>query len=439
MQERLSHDRSECSFVDGKPRLSREQAQTEALRCLYCTGAPCQTACPTHIDIPQFIRKIATDNVRGSARTIFDANILGQSCARVCPVEELCVGACVHNHHGQEPIAIGRLQRYSTDRAIEAGWQFFTAGPATGKSVGIIGGGPAGLACAHELRRAGHAVTIYEKAARLGGLNTSGIAPYKLKADDALAEIDWILAIGGIDTRLGCTVGKDVSLAELDGKHDAIFVATGLGADTSLDVPGKALAGIEGAVAWIERMKLGRVSLEGVRRAVVIGGGNTAMDCLRELRGLGVPSVTMIYRGDEQQMSGYAHEWEGAKLAGAVASWHSQPIAFVGDGKVGGVRCLRTDAQRRPIAGSEFTVEADLVLLAIGQSKLGALLQSHFPTVELRDGAPVVDDNLRLSGIARPWFAGGDLLVAHEVVNAAADGKRAAQSISRHLEGAARG
>ncbi len=438
MSERLGNDRSECAFTDGKPRFTKEQAQAEALRCLYCTGAPCVTACPTHIDIPQFIRKIATDNVRGSARTILDANILGQSCARVCPVEVLCVGACVHNHQAIEPIAIGRLQRYATDRAVEAGWQFFTAGASTGKSVGIVGGGPAGLACAHELRRFGHAVTIYEKRPQLGGLNTTGIAPYKLKSEDSLAEIDQVLAIGGIEVKLGCTVGgasDDVALTALRERHDAVFLGVGLGADTALRLPGATLTGIVGAVDWIERMKLGRVQLAGVQRAVVIGGGNTAMDVLRELRVLGVPNVTMIYRGDELAMSGYAHEWQAAQTAGVIAAWRSQPVAFEGDGagQVTAVRCVRTDEHRRPIEGSELVVPADLVILAIGQSTLSDLLAAHLPAADIEDGAPVLGDDLSLGHALPGWYAGGDFRAAHEVVNAVADGKRAAQSIHKFL------
>lgn len=429
----LATDRSETIFADSKPRFTKEQAQAEALRCLYCTGAPCVTACPTHIDIPQFIRKIATDNVRGSARTILDANILGQSCARVCPVEVLCVGACVHNHQAIEPIAIGRLQRYATDRAAEAGWQFFTAGADTGKSVGIIGGGPAGLACAHELRRFGHAVTIYEKRAQLGGLNTSGIAPYKLKAEDALREVESVLAIGGIQIKLDCDVGKTIALTELATRHDAMFLGVGLGTDTTLALPGARLPGIVGAVDWIEQMKLGLVDMQRIERAVVIGGGNTAMDVLRELRGLGVPSVTMIYRGDEAQMSGYQHEWQAAEIEGVLPSWRTQPTEFVGSARVMGVRCVKLSADRKPLPNSEFLMPADLVVLAIGQSKLGDALRTALPALQLDNGAPRVRDDFSLGPDLPGWFAGGDLREAHEVVNAVADGKHAAQSIHRFL------
>jgi glutamate synthase (NADPH/NADH) small chain len=236
----------------------------EANRCLFCSDAPCIKACPTHIDIPQFIRKIATDNVHGSAKTIFESNILGMSCARVCPVETLCVGACVYNDLEQPPIAIGKLQRYATDRAYAEGWRFFEAGPSTGKRVALIGAGPASLAAAHELRRHGHACTV-------GGLNTSGVAPYKMKADRGMSEVDWVLAIGGIEVKTGVDVGGAVSLASLERDFDAVFVGVGLGTDSALGVPGENLPGVHGAVAWIEAMKLGAVDMRSVKHAVVIG------------------------------------------------------------------------------------------------------------------------------------------------------------------------
>jgi dihydropyrimidine dehydrogenase (NAD+) subunit PreT len=422
----LSGDRSESVFRDYKEALSRDEAVAEANRCLFCTDAPCVKACPTHIDIPQFIRKISTDNVKGSAKTIFDANILGMSCARVCPVEVLCVGDCVYNAMHAPPIQIGKLQRYATDRAFEAGWRFFEAGPDTGKSVGLVGGGPASLACAHELRRFGHRVTVYEKRKTLGGLNTTGVAPYKMKADRSVDEIEWILAIGGIDVKLGVSVGDDVSLAELEKKHDAVFFGAGLGLDTKLGIPGETLANVFGAVDWIERMKTGRVVTEGVRSCVVIGGGNTAIDCLREARGLGIERVTMLYRRDESRMSGYTHEWRAAEMEGCRVEWHAQPLAFEGEGKVERVRFRMGDTAR--------AIDSDLVLVAIGQSKLGKMLAA-LEGIRIEDGGVVTDAN----GYAgRPkWFAGGDCRNGgKEVVNGAAEGKAAARAIHTALGGA---
>jgi glutamate synthase (NADPH/NADH) small chain len=430
---KISGDRSEVAFEDFKPAYTPAQALKEADRCLFCSDAPCIQACPTSIDIPQFIRKIATDNVKGSARTIFESNILGMSCARVCPVETLCVGKCVYNEQGVPPIQIGKLQRYSTDRAFEEGWRFFEAGPDTGKSVGLIGAGPASLACAHELRRQGHACTIYDKRSVVGGLNTTGVAPYKMKADRSHEEAAWILEIGGIEVKNGVEVGKDVSWADLEKKHDALFLGMGLGPDSTLGIPGEDLQGVVGAVEEIEVLKLQNAKLDGVKKAVVIGGGNTAIDAVRELIGLGIPEVTMVYRGDEAKMSGYAHEWAAAKLEGALAAWRRQPIAIEGEGRVTAVRCAVLDENKKPIAGQEDSIEADLVLLAIGQSKLDALV-SGLDGIATERGRVLVDDG-QATG-RKGFYAGGDCANGgKEVVNAAAEGKLAAQSIHAYLEG----
>lgn len=422
---------TEATFTDFKLPLAPPAAVAEANRCLFCEDAPCVQACPTHIDIPQFIRKIATGNDRGAARTIFESNILGMSCARTCPVEVLCVGACVYNHLKEPPIAIGKLQRHATDRAYDEGWRFFEAGPETGKRVAVVGGGPAGLAAAHELRRRGHAVTILERRAFLGGLNTAGIAPYKMKAGRSLDEVTWVLGIGGVEVRTGVEVGKDVGLEALDRDFDAVFVGIGLGSDRRAGVPGEDLPGVAGATAWIERMKLGDAGVAGVRRAVVVGGGNTALDAVRETLGLGIPSVTMLYRGTEAAMSGYAHEWEAAKCSGARAEWNTVVTAFEGHDRLERVRLARVDASYRPIAGGEFAVEADLALVAIGQGRIGSLL-AGLAGVTVENGIVRTDAD---GFTGRPgWYAGGDCLNGgREVVNAAAEGKAAAIAIDAAL------
>ena len=433
MSKPIPTDRSESVFEDYKHEYDAKQALIEANRCLYCSDAPCTQACPTHIDVPEFIRKIATGNLKGSARTIFEANILGMSCARVCPVEVLCVGDCVYNQMGVPPIQIGKLQRHATDRAYEQGWRFFEAGAATGKSVGLIGAGPASLAAAHELRRLGHACTVYEKRPVIGGLNTTGIAPYKMRADRSVQEAQWVLGIGGVQLETGVEVGKDITLAELEKKHDAVFVGVGLGPDTRLGVPGEDLPGVHGAVELIERLKLGKLELSGVKSALVVGGGNTAIDGVRELAGLGVPSVTLAYRGAEAQMPGYRHEWLAAREAGVAGAFHAVPIGFEGNARVERVRLVRTDAQKKPIAGSEFTLDAQLVLIAIGQSTLGQML-SGLAGIGVQNGSVVTDD-VGATG-RKGWFAGGDCRNGgKEVVNAAAEGKAAAQAIHRHLGG----
>ena len=426
-------ERAETVFEDFKPPFTQAQALAEANRCLFCADAPCVTACPTGIEVPQFIRKIATGNLRGSAKTIFEANILGMSCARVCPVEVLCVGACVHDRQGVPPIQIGKLQRFATDHAFEQGWRFFEAGADTGKSVALVGAGPASLACAHELRRHGHRCTIYEKRDVVGGLNTTGVAPYKMKAERSDEEARWVLGIGGIEVRTGVAIGDALGWADLQREHDAIFIGVGLGPDSVLGVPGEDLPGVHGAVSAIERIKLGHFDVAMVRRAVVVGGGNTAIDAVRELIGLGVPEVTMLYRGAEEQMSGYAHEWAAAKVEGARAQWRVQPLAFAGAERVERVRCARLGADKRPIAGEELEVAADLVLVAIGQGKLAALV-AGLEGVRTDRGRIVVDAE-QATGLAGV-FAGGDCANGgKEVVNAAAEGKAAARTMHRYLMG----
>ncbi|MCK6503394.1 NAD(P)-dependent oxidoreductase [Myxococcota bacterium] len=433
----LPADRSEAVFADFKPALDDNQARVEAHRCLYCHDAPCIRACPTSIDIPGFIRKIATGNLTGSARTIFESNVLGMSCARVCPVEVLCVGDCVYNHMGVPPIQIGKLQRYATDHAYRQGTRFWQAGPDTGRSVGLVGAGPASLACAHRLRRFGHAVTIYEAREVLGGLNSTGIAPYKMPADRAIEEVDWVRSIGGIEVQTGVNVPTDLGWAELEQRHDALFIGIGLGPDSRLQARGEHLQGIHGAVDWIERMKLGKVDVSKVQTAVVIGGGNTAIDAVRELLGLGVSYVKLLYRGVEAGMPGYAHEWASAKKEGARVVWRVQPLGFEGHGgRVTAVRCMRLDRNKQPIEGSEHTIAADLVLLAIGQGKLGGLV-SGLDGVQVEGGRIVAD---AAGATGRPGvYAGGDCVNGgQEVVNAVAMGRDAAVAIHSFLSAGGR-
>lgn len=419
----LPEDRLERRLPDAKPVYLAGEAVAEANRCLYCHDAPCVTACPTGIDIPGFIRKIGTGNLRGSARTILSANLLGYSCARVCPVEVLCVGACVYNDwHRTPPIAIGRLQRYATETVLDgaAGGLFAGAAP-NGRRVACVGAGPASLACAGYLALEGTQVTVFEKRDLGGGLNSTGVAPYKMHAEAALAEVDFVRSLG-VTIRTGVEVGRDVEPAALLRDHDAVFLGAGLGSDSALGLPGEDGAGVMGAVAWIERLKLEPgFALAGVRSAVVVGGGNTAIDAARELARLGVGDVRMLYRRTAAEMSGYAHEMEAGRLDGVTLVERAVPKAFARDaaGRLTGVALV------------DGRVEAcDMALVAIGQARIGALAR-RFPGVEVDPtGRVVVDAATGATGNPKV-FAGGDAVSGGElVVTAVQDGKRAARGIA---------
>jgi glutamate synthase (NADPH/NADH) small chain len=419
-------DRLERSLADLKPTYLPGEAVAEANRCLYCHDAPCITACPTGIDIPGFIRKIATDNLTGSARTILSANLLGYSCARVCPVEVLCVGACVYNEWHRAPIQIGRLQRYAVETAFTNGrtMPLFTKAPATGMKVACVGAGPASLAVAGYLALEGVDVTVFERRPIPGGLNSAGVAPYKMHVTGSLMEVDFIRSLG-VTIRDSVEVGKDVGVAGLlDGNFDAVFLGAGLGSDTRLGIPGEEGPGVVGATAWIERMKLEPgFSIAGVQRAVVIGGGNTAIDAARELARLGVRQVTMLYRRTAAEMPGYAHEMEHARHEGVDLVERAVPREFV--------RASGTLAAVRLADGREFP--ADLAVIAIGQAKLQQTLE-QFPGVALDEkGRVVIDPATGRTGNPK-IYAGGDAVSGgQEVVNAAQEGKVAARAICQAL------
>ena len=439
--EGLAPERLELAMGELKPAYSDSQAITEANRCLFCYDAPCIKVCPTSIDIPGFIRKISTGNVQGAAKTILEANILGHSCARVCPVEVLCVGDCVYNLEHKPPIEIGRLQRYATDRSIAQGLKHFEVGQPTGIKVALIGAGPASLACAHELRLLGHEAVIFEGRDVPGGLNTTGVAPYKMFADIAMEEVEFILSFG-VELRCGVLVGRDVTLEALEEEFDAIFLGVGLGADGWPGVAGEDLDGVWGAVDLIEHIKLDPdFDLGSVNEAVVIGGGNTAVDIARELGKLGIANVKMVYRRDEAAMGGYDHEYDYAKREGIAGVWWRQPVAFEGDGgKVTGVRVGRTQVVngRVKVLDEEEVITADLVALAVGQGKQVEFLRS-IAGLDL-DRADRVQINVETGQTTNPaYFSGGDCVNGgKEVVNAAHDGKVAAHGIDGWLRSTGR-
>jgi dihydropyrimidine dehydrogenase (NAD+) subunit PreT len=428
----LPRDRLESRLPDAKPLYTESEARAEAERCLYCADAPCIKACPTEIDIPTFIKKIASGNVRGSARTIFEQNMLGYSCARVCPVEVLCVGDCVYTGWHRAPIQIGRLQRYATSTATTPGQPpLYRPKPATGRKVALVGAGPASLACAAYLALEGHAAVLFEKRALPGGLNTTGIAPYKLHAEDALHEVEWVRALG-VEIRTGVEVGKDVTGQKLLEDFDAVFLGVGLGADTRLGIPGEEGPDVFGATAWIEEIKLAKADGRTLGRVAIVGGGNTAIDIARECAMLGAEDVAMVYRRGPEAMSGYAHELEGARKAGVRLLFDAVPVAILrtSAGRVCGLRLAKAEGGKA-IAGVEIEIPCDFVGVAIGQAKMHAIVE-HFPGVRVdKRGSIVVDPDTCATGHPKVYSGGDCINGGKEVVNAVADGRNAAHAMQR--------
>ncbi|MEB3284644.1 MAG: FAD-dependent oxidoreductase [Candidatus Sericytochromatia bacterium] len=426
-------ERLEQNIHEQKVALSATSAASEANRCLYCYDAPCVQACPTAINIPEFIRRIANGNLAGAAKTIFEANILGHSCARVCPVEVLCAGSCVFLEKDEPAIMIGRLQRHATDHALKNGLRFSARGTDTGKRIALIGAGPASLAAAYNLSLRGHACVIFEGRSMPGGLNTTGVAPYKLQTDVSLEEVDYILGIGGIEVQANTWIGRDISFQALEDEFDAIFIGVGLGPDSRLQIPGENLPGSVGAVELIERIKNENgFHLNGIDEAVVIGGGNTAIDIARELKQLGIDTVTMVYRRAEESMSGYAHELAQAKQEGVRLQFGAVPLAVEGDAKAAQLRCAKVDALLQPIPGQIFSLPATLIVRATGQEKLQTLLMG-ITGLEFYQGRVKVNPLTQQTSHPK-YFAGGDCVNGgKEVVNAAAEGKRAAEGIHAYL------
>ncbi len=407
-------------FGDLHPPLDRQAALAEANRCLFCFDAPCAGACPTHIDVPRFIKKIATGNLAGSARTILDANILGASCARACPVDVLCEGACVLHRYNKQPIQIGRLQRFAMDSLYTSGAPLpFTPAADTGLSVALIGAGPASLACAAELRRRGIRTILYDARPLPGGLNTYGVAEYKLPLVESLREIEMLSQLG-VEFHFDTLIDAQ-RLAELERDHDAIFLGIGLGSIHKLGIPGEQLPGVTSALDLIAGYKSGECT-EVPPRVVVIGAGNTAIDAAIASVRLGASEVHIAYRRGPEQMSAFSFEYEHARLEGVRFLWHAQPTRILGSKAVEGVELTSLD--------SEFSLAADLVVLAIGQAAQRSLSEK----IQFDRGRILID---RASGqTSHPkFFAGGDCTNGgREVVDAVADGKRAGIAIAAWLE-----
>ena len=435
----------ERNFCDIHPALSIAEARVESDRCLYCYDAPCTRACPTHIDVPAFIKKIASQNLLGSAKVIFDANPIGASCARVCPTSALCEGACVENTLLDKPIEIGRLQRYATDYAIDGGKELFKAGAPNGKSAAILGAGPAGYSCATYLARLGYAVTVYDRRELAGGLDTYAMAEYKMTQKVSVEETDMARKLG-VKFQLETEVSL-AKLAELEAANDAIFLGVGLGQTTKLGIAGEDAIGVFDALQWIERVKTREWDEVPIGRVVaVVGAGNTAVDAATQAKRLGAERVIMVYRRSQSEMPAYDYEYELAKSDAVEFRWKSAPIEIVTDesGKVCGLKCVETAAGEADsygrigylqIESSAFEIPCDMVIKALGQSKMTDFLGQIAGITLDNAGCVAVDARTMATGNPK-YFAGGDCVNGgREAVDAAQMGKLAAMGIHRFVTG----
>lgn len=438
---RLSPEEYRENFSDIHPPFeTKDAALVEANRCLYCYDAPCTKSCPTGIDVPKFIKQIASDNIKGSAHTILSSNIMGAGCSRVCPVEKLCEGACVFNLMDEEAIPIAKLQRYSTEPALENNWQLFKRKPSKGKKVAVVGAGPAGLSCAHALSREGIDVTIYEKEAKAGGLMTYGIAAYKVTPEFCEAEVNYITSIGGIDIKYEHELGKNISLSDLQKNYDAVYLGIGVGLARQLDIPGEDLEGVEDAIRFIYDIRdKGFDKVPVGNKVAVVGMGMTAIDAATQAKRLGAHDVTMVYRRTELEKPCTQAELDIAKRDGCKITWLAAPKEVNGEGSHAGklicsvMKLGDPDASGRcsPVdTGETFTLDADMIIKAAGQMPFEELINSN--GIENKSGKVIINEQgaTNIKGI----FAGGDCVNGgKEVVDAVQAGKEGAAGILNYL------
>lgn len=429
---RLPADVLAGNFTDHEPPLDGHEARVAADRCYFCHDAPCMTACPTSIDIPLFIRQIATGTPDAAARTILSQNILGGMCARVCPTETLCEEVCVREVAEGKPVEIGRLQRFATDTLMAKGVHPFARAAATGRKIAVVGAGPAGLACAHRLAMKGHDVVIYDARAKAGGLNEYGIAQYKAVGDFAQDEVEWLLKIGGITIKTGMALGRDVSLAQLQGDYDAVFLGMGLAGVNALRAPGEDRGNVRNAVDFIAELRQAadKSVLPVGRDVVVIGGGMTAVDAAVQSRLLGAENVTIVYRRDQAKMSASGYEQEHATSAGVRIICNAAPVAVHGNGAVAEVEFAYTTEGPDGLktTGETFRLKADQLYKAIGQTLTGA-----------PEGIALAGGKIAVTGAGRTSvdgiWAGGDCAAGGDdlTVTAVAEGRDAAEDIHATL------
>jgi glutamate synthase (NADPH/NADH) small chain len=446
---KLTNEQYAENFADIHPPYeSITAAKVDANRCLFCYDAPCMKSCPTSIDVPKFIKQIATENIKGSAKTIFSSNIMGAGCSKVCPVEKLCEGACVYNLLEEEPIPIAKLQRYSTELAMKNNWQLFERknlappplGDGGGKMVAIVGAGPAGLSCAHSLSKEGVDVTIYEKESKGGGLMTYGIAAYKVTPKFCEDEVNYILSIGGIEIKYNQELGKNISLTDLQKNYDAVYLGLGVGVARQLDIPGEDLQGVEDAISFIYDLRSkGYPAIPVGDKVAVIGMGMTAIDAATQAKRLGAKEVTMLYRRTEDEMPCTKHELDIAMLDGCEIIWLAAPKEVKGiNGKVTKLICTKmqlgepdASGRRSPVdTGETFSVEVDMVIKAAGQTPFEELIAEL--KINNSKGKIIIDSNCatNIKGV----FAGGDAVNGgKEVVDAVQAGKDGAKQILKYL------
>ena len=436
---RLDKVEIDKNFADLHPPLSRSEALIAADRCYFCYDAPCTTACPTGIDIPGFIQKIRSDNIRGSAHTILTENIMGGMCARVCPTEILCEEACVRNTHEDKPVDIGLLQRYATDPIFEDSTQLFERSDTSGKNVAVVGGGPAGLSCAHRLATLGHTVKVFNRDSKLGGLNEYGIAAYKSVNDFAQREVDYILSIGGIEVENNVALGVDVTLADLRKEYDAVFIGVGLGSVNSLGMDNEDLASVENAIDYIADIRQAddKSALPVGRRVVVVGGGMTAIDVAVQSKRLGAERVDIVYRRGPEQMGASRFEQELAQKSGVTIHHWVAPAGLATDA----TGAVTVDFEKTELGdngklvgtGETFSLEADIVFKAIGQKLDNETTGDALAELQFQ-GERIVVDASQATSLERVW-AGGDCVVGGDdlTVSAVQHGKVAAIAIDRAI------
>jgi dihydropyrimidine dehydrogenase (NAD+) subunit PreT len=445
-KNRLTADQYNENFSDIHPPFeNRTAAEVEANRCLFCYDAPCTKSCPTGINVPKFIKQISTDNIKGSALTIFESNIMGAGCSRVCPVEKLCEGACVYNLLEEEPIAIAKLQRYSTEAALANNWQLFKRKPSNGKKVAIIGAGPAGLSCAHVLSREGVDVTIFEKESKGGGLMTYGIAAYKVTPEFCEDEVRYIISIGGINIKYDHELGRNISLETLKNEFDAVYLGMGVGLARRLDIPGEDIEGVVDAISFIYHLRdKGFPETPVGDRVAVIGMGMTAIDAATQAKRLGAKEVTLVYRRTEAEKPCTDVELDIARLDGCQVIWLAAPQEVIEEnGKVKQLVCSVMElgapdqsGRSSPMdTGKTFTLDVDMVIKAAGQVPFEELVSSM--GFEHKNGRLVIRNSAtNVNGV----FAGGDCVNGgKEVVDAVQAGKEGAAAILEFLNTMARG